>query len=117
MGCFLRLLVFVRKQLCPRIHQCLFANPLRNVDKLVVLGYVAPSVKPPNTTIEVNHESQPSTVRGQEGGSCALRSVMEEFLLFKLRFVGDYRNHSKTLTAIYQVDPVNATASANAKEG
>ena len=95
----------------------MFANPLRNVDKLVVLGYVAPSVKPPNTTIEVNHESQPSTVRGQEGGSGALRSVMEEFLLFKLRFVGDYRNHSKTLTVIYQVDPVNATASANAKEG
>ena len=98
----------------PGIHRCLFATSSRSSDNLVVLRYVTPTVKPQDTTVGVNHETQPSAIRDEKGGSGALRGIVEELLVFGLRYA---RDPNQTLTAIYQAEPVNATASASAIEG
>lgn len=93
----------------------LFAS--RCADKLVVHGQLAPTVEPQDTAVDVNHETQPSTIRNEKGSGCTLRSIVEEFLLFKLRFTGNSRNRFGMRTVVYQAKAVSATASTNAAGG
>jgi len=100
----------------PRTHCCLFATS-RSADNLVVLWYVTPAVKPQDTTVGVNHETQPNTIRDEKRGGGTLRGIVEEFLMFGLRCARDPGNPSKVPTVIYKAEPVNATAFTNAIEG
>lgn len=73
-----------RVKSCSKNTLLSFATPSRIGDKLIVLGYVAHTVKPPDTTVDVNHETQPSTIRDEKGGGSALRNIVEEFLVCML---------------------------------
>ena len=53
-------------------------------DKLIVLRYVLPTVKPPDATAGVGYETQPSTVRDEKGGGGTFRSIVEEVLIFQI---------------------------------
>ena len=59
------------------------------MDRLVVLGDVFPVIKPPDATVDINHESQPGAIRDEKGGGGTISSIMEEFLSFKLRLAID----------------------------
>jgi len=58
------------------------------ISYLIVLGYASPTVEPPDTAVDINHKTQPSAIWDEEGGGGAIRSIMEEFLFFELRFAG-----------------------------
>jgi len=68
-------------------------------DLSVVLGYVSLAIKPPDTSVDINHETQPSTIRDEKGGSGTIRSVMEEFLFTSL-YLRDPGIHLMALTVM-----------------
>ena len=45
-----------------------------------MLGYVTPTVKPPDATVDINYKTQPNAIRDEKGGGGTLRSILEEFL-------------------------------------
>lgn len=61
-----------------------------------MLGYASPTVEPPDTTIDINHETRPNAIWDEEGGGGTIRSIMEEFLFFELRFAGLWRSSRGT---------------------
>lgn len=91
--------VFVRNKSSP-VHCCLSARPSRGVDKLIVLGYASPTVEPPDTTVNINHETQPNAIWDEEGGGGTIHSVVEEFLFFELRFAGLWRSSCCTYSHV-----------------
>lgn len=63
------------------MHFYSFTTPSHGTDQSVVLGYAAPAVEPPDTAVDIDHETQPSTIRNEKCSGNTLRSVVEEFLL------------------------------------
>lgn len=55
------------------------------MNNLLALVVVLPTIEPPDATTDVNHETQPSAIRDEEGGSGTTCSIMEKFLPFELR--------------------------------
>ena len=92
-------------------------TPSWDSDNLVLLRYVTPTVEPQYTTVDVEHKTQPNAIRDEKGGGGTLSGIVEEFLTFGMRYARDPGDHSQKLTVIYQAEPVNVTASANATEG
>ena len=72
----------------PTIDHRLFAILHTAGDKLIILGYVLPTVKPPDATAGVGYETQPSTVRDEKGGGGTFRSIVEEILIFQIEIHG-----------------------------
>lgn len=68
-----------------RMRRYFFACITHSAKYLIVLRHVSATVEPPDTTVDINHETQPSAVREEEGGGSTVRSGMEEFLSLKLR--------------------------------
>lgn len=44
------------------IHFRSLATCPHSAGKLFVFGYVSPTIKPPDTTVDVDHETQPNTI-------------------------------------------------------
>lgn len=63
-----------------RMYCCSFVAPSCGVDESVMLGYVTPTVKPPDATVDINYKTQPNAIRDEKGGGGTLRSILEEFL-------------------------------------
>jgi hypothetical protein len=79
-------LVFIRNKSSATVHCCLLARPSRSADRLiVVLGHASPTIKPPDTAVDSNYETQPGAMRDEKGGGGTMRSIMEELLFFELR--------------------------------
>ena len=68
------------------VRCCLSARPRLGTGKSIECGWcILPTIKPVNTTIDVDHDTQPGTIRDENWCGDTVRTVMEAFLVLELR--------------------------------